>query len=71
MKTTKYINSKGFPKGAFIYFIKKDGARYAKPTFIQFIGLEKTPQDVIERMQKLNPNSRFEVAENQEKQLID
>lgn len=41
MKGTKYINSKGLSKGAFVYSIKKDGSRYAKPTFYQFIGFEK------------------------------
>lgn len=71
MRATKYINSKGFPKGAFIYNIKKDGTRYAKPTFIEFIGFETTAEDVAERMRKLNPNSMFEAAENQEKLLMD
>ena len=33
MKATKYINSKGLPKGAFIYKIKKDGTKSARPTF--------------------------------------
>lgn len=71
MRATKYINSKGFPKGAFIYNIKKDGTRYVKPTFIEFIGFETTAEDVAERMRRLNPNSMFEAAENQEKLLMD
>lgn len=70
MRATKYINSKGFPKGAFIYNIKKDGTRYAKPTFIEFSSFEKTAQDVVERMRKLNPNSKFEAAENQDLLLM-
>lgn len=69
MRATKYINSKGFPKGAFIYIIKKDGKRYAKPTFIEFSGFETTAEEVAERMRKLNPNSKFEAAENQEQLL--
>ena len=43
MKATKYINSKGLPKGAFIYKIKKDGTKSARPTFHQFCGTE-TPR---------------------------
>lgn len=41
MKATKYINSKGLPKGAFIYKIKKDGTKSARPTFISFVELKK------------------------------
>ena len=58
MKATKYINSKGLPKGAFIYKIKKDGTKSARPTFHQFCGTEK----MIARLIKLNPNSKFEIA---------
>ena len=47
MKTTKYVNSNGLPKGAFIYSIKKDGTRYAKPTFYRFVGFEKNAEDII------------------------
>ena len=62
MKATKYINSKGLKKGAFIYRIKKDGTKSARPTFYQFFGAEKTAEEVIARLIKLNPNSRFEIA---------
>lgn len=62
MKATKYINSKGLSKGAFIYRIKKDGMKSARPTFHQFFGAEKTAEEVIARLIKLNPNSRFEIA---------
>lgn len=62
MKATKYINSKGLSKGAFIYRIKKDGTKSAHPTFYQFFGAEKTAEEVIARLIKLNPNSRFEIA---------
>lgn len=62
MKATKYINSKGLPKGAFIYRIKKDGTKSARPAFYQFFGAEKTAEEVIARLIKLNPNSRFEIA---------
>ena len=58
----KYINSKDFPTGAFIYSIKKDGTRYAKPTFYRFIGAEKNAEEIIQRLVKLNPGSKFEIA---------
>ncbi|WP_298546674.1 hypothetical protein [uncultured Parabacteroides sp.] len=62
MKATKCINSKGLSKGAFIYRIKKDGTKSARPIFHQFFGAEKTAEEVIARLIKLNPNSRFEIA---------
>lgn len=62
MKATKYINSKGLLKGAFIYRIKKDGTKSARPTFYQFFGAEKTAEKVIARLIKINPNSKFEIA---------
>lgn len=66
MRATKHLNSKGLPKGAFIYSVRKDGTRYAKPTFVEFIGSERTAEDIAERMRALNPDSMFEAAENQE-----
>lgn len=62
MRATKYINSKGCPKGAFVYMLKKDGTRYASPMFIKFIGDEKTAVEVAMRLGRLNPDSKF-VAE--------
>lgn len=58
----KCINSKGLPKGAFIYSIKKDGTRYAKPTFYKFFGFEKNADDVVRRLVMLNPERKFEIA---------
>lgn len=66
MRATKHLNSKGLPKGAFIYSVRKDGTRYAKPTFVEFIGSERTAEDIAKRMRALNPDSMFEAAENQE-----
>ena len=66
MRATKHLNSKGLPKGAFIYSVRKDGTRYAKPTFVEFIGSERTAEDIAERMRALNADSMFEAAENQE-----
>lgn len=62
MKATKYINSKGLSKGAFIYSIKKNGERYKNPVFYNFIGLEKSAEDILERLKANNPNSDFEIA---------
>ncbi len=62
MKIAKYINSKGLPKGAFIYSIKKDGTRYAKPAFYKFVGFETNAEDIVQRLVKLNPGSKFEIA---------
>lgn len=64
MKATKYINSKGFKKGVLVYSIKKNGERYKNPTFYEFVGNEKTVEDVIKRLVELNPTSKFESAEN-------
>lgn len=69
MKATKYINSKGLPKGAFIYSIKKNGTRYAKPTFYEFNGAERSALEIVERLKKYNPNSNFEIADNQNELL--
>lgn len=62
MKAAGYINSKGLPKGAFIYSIKKNGERYANPTFYKFIGFEKCAEDIIERLKAYNPNNKYEKA---------
>lgn len=55
MKATKTLRSNGQPKGAWLYGIKKNGERYAKPSFYELVGAERN-----------NPGSRFEIAENQE-----
>ena len=62
MKATKYTNSKGLSKGAFIYSIKKNGERYAQPTFYTFVGLENSAEDILKRLEKYNPNRKFEIA---------
>lgn len=45
-----------------IYPLKKDGTRYKKPFLIQPCGNEKYQEDVLERVQSLNPNKMFELA---------
>ena len=62
MKATKYINSKGLSKGAFIYSIKNNGERYTNPTFYTFIGSEKSVEDILKRLKAYNPNRKFEIA---------
>ena len=66
MKATKTLRSNGQPKGAWLYGIKKNGERYAKPSFYKLVGAERTSEDVKARMERNNPGSRFEIAENQE-----
>ena len=63
MKATKTIKSNGQPKGAWLYGIKKNGERYAKPTFYAWLGTERTPEDVKARMER---NNRSPIPENQE-----
>ena len=50
-------------KGAYIYSVKKNGQRNAHPTWYEAYGGENTQEDVLARLQTLNPNSRFEIAE--------
>lgn len=62
MKPTKYTFSNGLPKGAFIYSVKNNGELYAKPTWYQFVGTEKNAQDIIARLEGLNPGKTFIAA---------
>lgn len=55
-------NGKISKRGAYIYTLKKDGSRYANPSFIDASGMEKTQEDVLARMQRNNPNRGFELA---------
>lgn len=66
MKATKTTKSNGQPKGVWLYGIKKNGERYAKPAFYAWVGTERTPENVKARMERNNPGARFEIAENQE-----
>lgn len=62
MKPTKYTFSNGLPKGAFIYSVKNNGELYAKPTCYQLVGTEKNAQDIIARLEELNPGKSFIAA---------
>lgn len=62
MRPTKHSFSNGQPKGAYIYSIKKDGSRYAKPTWIGFVGNEKTAEDIVARLEKNNTGKKYEIA---------
>lgn len=62
MKPTKYNFSNGQPKGASIYSVKNNGELYAKPTWYQFAGTEKNAQDIIARLEELNPGKTFVAA---------
>lgn len=48
-------------KGAFLCRIKKDGTP-GKATYYEYYGAEKTPEDAIARLQKLNPGNRWILA---------
>lgn len=45
-----------------IYPLKKDGTRHKKPLLIQPCGNEEFQEEVLERIQSLNPNKMFELA---------
>ncbi|MCQ2105960.1 MAG: hypothetical protein MJZ26_09230 [Fibrobacter sp.] len=47
-------------RGAWIYSVKKNGQRYAKPTWSQAHGNENSVEEIIERLERLNPGKRFE-----------
>lgn len=49
-------------KGAYVYFFNKDGKRRAKPTWMMFYGNQKTAQDIVDHLTKLNPGQKFEAA---------
>lgn len=49
-------------KVAILYSIKKNGERYANPTEYELAGMEKTIQDVIKRLEQLNPGRKYEIA---------
>lgn len=57
----KYMANKE-KKGVYLYSIKKNGERYAKPTYYEYIGCEKCADDVIARFEGLNPGSKWEAA---------
>lgn len=46
--------------GCFIFPIKNNGERYAKPLFVPYVGLESSPADVVARLSSLNPGRSFE-----------
>ena len=41
---------------------RNDGEVYAKPTWYQFAGTEKNAQDIIARLEELNPGKTFVAA---------
>ena len=45
--------------GVYLYPVRKDGSKYAKPSFYKFYGDEKTAEDVIARLEKQNPGQKF------------
>lgn len=71
MRTMRVNNSGCVPKswgvteiktsGFYIYSYKKNGEKYKKPFFVETVGVEKTAEDVIRRLEKLNPGSKFSI----------
>lgn len=49
-------------KVAVIYPLKNNGKRYATPMVIPAGGYEKTQEDVLARLQRNNPNLKYEIA---------
>lgn len=49
-------------KVAVIYPLKNNGKRYATPMVIPAGGYEKTQEDVLARIQRNNPNRKYEIA---------
>lgn len=49
-------------KVACIYTVKKDGTKSKYPVYYDAYGSEQTQEDVLARLQKNNPNARFELA---------
>ena len=47
---------------AVIYSVKKNGERYKRPMAYNAYGTEKSQEDVLARLQRLNPDSKFEIA---------
>lgn len=55
-------NGKISKRGAYIYNLKKNGERYTHPSFVEVAGMEATQEDVLLRIQRLNPTKKFELA---------
>lgn len=49
-------------KVAVIYPLKNNGKRYATPMVIPAGEYEKTQEDVLARLQRNNPNRKYEIA---------
>ena len=55
-------NGKISKKGAYIFNLKKNGERYSNPCFVDACGMETEQEDVLLRIQSLNPTKKFELA---------
>ena len=55
-------NGKEYVKrGAYIFSVKKNGELYAHPTWYEALYGENTQEDVLARLQRLNPKNRYEL----------
>ena len=57
------FNSKSMKNGRYIYFVKKNGDIYNRPAFIAFCGTEKSEDDIIARLKRLNPGKEYVAAD--------
>ena len=48
-------------RGAYIFSVKKNGELYAHPVWYEALYGENTQEDVLARLQRLNPKSRYEL----------
>ena len=48
--------------GCYLFPVKKDGSKYKQANYYDFRGLEKTPEDVIARLEGLNPGCKWVIA---------
>lgn len=59
-ESSRRVGKDDTPKnGVYLYPIRKDGSKYSKPIFYKFYGDEKTAEDVIARLEELNPGKKF------------
>lgn len=69
-ESSRRVGTDNTPKnGVYLYSIRKDGSKYAKPSFYKFHGNEKTAEDVIARLEGLNPGKKFVKEEGSDKKL--
>lgn len=49
-------------RGCYLFHLKNDGSKYKHADFYDYVGFEKSPEDVIARLERLNPGAKWVVA---------